>query len=72
MQSVSLKQEVLGLDLGCVHIAYDNGMVSKEEFCETNQQIIENEGWGGYRAIKVMWDGVPVDCSAYVDSEYLP
>ena len=55
-----------------LYIAYDNGMVSKEEFCETNQKIIENEGWDGYRAIRVMWDGVPVDCSAYVDPEYLP
>lgn len=55
-----------------LYIAYDNGMVSKREFCKTNQRIIENEGWKGYRAIKVMWDGIPVDCSAHVGPEYLP
>ncbi|MCX2818636.1 hypothetical protein EGH25_04625 [Haladaptatus sp. F3-133] len=55
-----------------LYIAYDNGMVSKEEFCETNQAIIEMEGWDGYRAIGMMWKGVPIDCSAYVDPEYLP
>lgn len=37
-----------------LYIAYDNGMVSKEEFCETDQEIIEMEGWDGYRAIRVM------------------
>lgn len=55
-----------------LYIAHDNGLLSKKEFCEANQEIIENEGWTGYRAVKVMWDGIPVDCSAYVEPGYLP
>jgi len=55
-----------------LYIAYDNGLLSKKEFCEVNQEIIENEGWTGYRAVKVMWEGIPVDCSAYVEPDYLP
>jgi hypothetical protein len=55
-----------------LYIAYDNGLLSKKEFCEACRDITENEGWTGYRAVKVMWDGIPVDCSAYVESDYLP
>ena len=55
-----------------LYIVYDNGMISKKEFCEACRDIIENEGWTGYRAVKVMWDGIPVDCSEFVETEYLP
>jgi hypothetical protein len=55
-----------------LYIVYDNGMLSKKEFCEACRDIIKNEGWTGYRVVKVMWDGIPVDCSAYVEPDYLP
>lgn len=55
-----------------LYITYDNDLMSKHEFCEANEEIIENEGWTGYRAVEVMWTGIPVDCSEHVDPEHLP
>ncbi|XGI82762.1 hypothetical protein ACEU6E_05610 [Halorutilales archaeon Cl-col2-1] len=53
-----------------IYILYDNGIISKKEFCEATQEMVESEGWTGYKSIIVVWEGIPVDCSGFVDSEY--
>lgn len=54
------------------YILYDGGVVSKSEFCEASAEMIESEGWIGYRAVQAVWEGVPVDCSKFVSDDLLP
>lgn len=52
-------------------ILVDNGIISREQFCEQTQDIMVREDWTSYSAIKRMWDEIPVDCKGYVDKRYL-
>lgn len=54
------------------YILYDGGVVSKSAFCETSAEMIETEGWDGYRAVQAVWEGIPVDCSKFVADDLLP
>jgi rRNA-processing protein FCF1 len=54
------------------YILLDNGIVSRTEFCEACAEMLRNEGWTGYMAVKSAWEGIPVDCSDVIDDELLP
>jgi len=54
------------------YILYDNDIISKAEFCETTGALLTAEGWTGYQAVQAAWSGIPVDCSAFVDTDLLP
>lgn len=53
-------------------ILYDNDLISRTEFCEACAELLENEGWTGYRAVNAAWEGIPVDCSDVIDPDLLP
>ena len=48
-------------------VLYQNSLITKKEFCEETGQIIKEEDWTSYSAIKRMWEHIPVDCSEYLD-----
>ena len=52
-----------------LYILHDNDIVSREEFCECCAEMLRNEGWTGYMAVKSAWKGIPVDCSDVIDDE---
>lgn len=54
------------------YILLDNDLIDERQFCETTEEMLLNEGWTGYQAVQAAWGGIPVDCSAYVDSGVLP
>lgn len=53
-------------------LLYDHGMIEREKFCEACGEMLENEGWTGYRAVKTAWESIPVDCSGVLDDDLLP
>jgi hypothetical protein len=55
-----------------LYILLDNGIISKDEFCETTGGMIRTEGWTGYEVIKSAWASIPVDCSNFLKDEILP
>jgi rRNA-processing protein FCF1 len=52
-----------------LYILLDNGIVSREEFCECCAKMLSDEGWTGYMAVKSAWRGIPVDCSDVIDDD---
>lgn len=54
------------------YILYDNDLISRGEFCDACADLLESEGWTGYRAVNAAWEGIPVDCSDVIDSALLP
>jgi rRNA-processing protein FCF1 len=52
-----------------LYILLDNDLVSREEFCECCAEMLRNEGWTGYMAVKSAWKGIPVDCSDVIDDD---
>jgi len=55
-----------------LYVLLDNDIVLRTEFCEACAEMLRNEGWTGYMAVKSAWKGIPVDCSDVVDDELLP
>jgi len=53
-------------------VLFDNGLISKAEFCGATGQMIRTEGWTGYEVVKNAWASIPVDCSGYLDEDVLP
>jgi predicted nucleic acid-binding protein len=54
------------------YLLYDRGVITREEFCEACGEMLNNEGWTGYKAVKAAWEEIPVDCSDVLDDELLP
>lgn len=54
------------------YLLYDNDLLSRRAFCEACAALLESEGWTGYHAVTAAWEGIPVDCSDSIDSEFLP
>lgn len=67
-----------GLDIRVIaptylfYILYDNDVISKRSFCEACADMLRNEGWTGYQAVKAAWEGIPLDCTEIVDADLLP
>lgn len=55
-----------------LYLLVDHGVVTREQFCGACGQMLENEGWTGYRAVKTAWEAIPIDCSDVLDSDLLP
>lgn len=72
----SLERE--GIDVPVVaptfllYLLLENDLVSLEAFCLACAEMLENEGWTGYRAVKIAWESIPVDCRDFVDTRLLP
>jgi hypothetical protein len=54
------------------YILYDNELISRREFCQACGDMLEQEGWTGYTAVKAAWKGIPIDCSDVLDDHLLP
>jgi len=76
----SIRREIQNRDLDAsvvpptflFYILYDNGLISRTEFCEACADVLESEGWTGYHAVDAAWEGIPVDCLDVIDSDLLP
>jgi hypothetical protein len=55
-----------------LYVLFDNGLISKAEFCEATGEMIRTEGWTGYEVVKNAWASIPVDCSEFLDVDILP
>jgi hypothetical protein len=55
-----------------LYVLFDNGIISKAEFCGATGQMIRTEGWTGYEVVKNAWASIPVDCSKFLDDDILP
>lgn len=53
-------------------VLYETDHISKREFCTACADLLRNEGWTGYQAVKAAWEGIPIDCSEHIDEELLP
>lgn len=53
-------------------LLYDRELIDRETFCFACGELLENEGWTGYRAVKTAWEEIPVDCSDVLDDDLLP
>lgn len=54
------------------YLLKDNGVIDRQQFCTACGEMIENEGWTGYQAVKAAWEGIPIDCSDCLDDRLLP
>lgn len=54
------------------YLLKDKGIINRQEFCEACGEMIDNEGWTGYKAAKAAWEGIPIDCSDCLDNRLLP
>lgn len=54
------------------YILHDNELISRREFCDACGELLEQEGWTGYTAVKAAWEGIPIDCSDVLDEQLLP
>ncbi len=54
------------------YVLLDNDVIDRTRFRRGCAEMLENEGWTGYMAVKAAWKGIPVDCSDVVDDELLP
>ncbi|WP_424016106.1 hypothetical protein ACOZ4N_00460 (plasmid) [Halorientalis pallida] len=54
------------------YILYDNELISRREICEACGELLEREGWTGYKAVKAAWEGIPIGCSDILDDHLLP
>lgn len=53
------------------YLLYSRDIITQEIFCETCGEMLRNEGWTGYRAVKTAWERIPVDCSDILNDELL-
>lgn len=76
--SIRRSLERAGLDKPIVAPTYlfylllDNDVVRREDFCTACGEMLENEGWTGYRAVKAAWEAIPVDCTDVIGDHLLP
>lgn len=54
-----------------LYLLYDEGVCTEAAFCRACGDILESEGWTGYKAVRAAWDAIPVDCSPYLDDDLL-
>jgi hypothetical protein len=54
-----------------LYLLYSRDIITRETFCETCGEMLRNEGWTGYRAVKTAWERIPVDCSDILNDEFL-
>lgn len=54
------------------YLLLDHGFVTHEQFCTACGEMLRNEGWTGYRAVKAAWEAIPVDCSDVLGDDLLP
>lgn len=54
------------------YLLYDNEIISRQAFCEACAELLDREGWTGYHAVTAAWEGIPVDCSDIISSEFRP
>ncbi|WP_233737990.1 hypothetical protein [Halocatena pleomorpha] len=54
------------------YLLYDTELIARKAFCEACAELLESEGWTGYHAVTAAWEGIPIDCSDIIDSEFLP
>lgn len=54
------------------YLLLDHDVVTHEQFCTACSEMLTNEGWTGYRAVKAAWESIPVDCSDILDADLLP
>lgn len=55
-----------------LYLTMKAGASSRKEFCEACENLLQGEGWTGYKAVQAAWEAIPVDCSDVVDDELLP
>lgn len=55
-----------------LYVLFDNELLNRQEFCEGCAEMMRSEGWTNVGAVHAMWEGIPVDCSGYVDESLLP
>ena len=55
-----------------LYVLYENGELTKAEFCQSCAGMMTGEGWTNTGAIHEMWRSIPVDCSEYVEDRLLP
>lgn len=55
-----------------LYVLYDNGELSKAEFCLGCSGMMKGEGWTNVGAVHEMWRLIPVDCSEHVADRLLP
>lgn len=55
-----------------LYVLYDTDAIDKQQFCEACESMMQAEGWTNISAVHAMWEGIPVDCSGYIDERYLP
>ncbi|MDB9281046.1 hypothetical protein PN416_15705 [Halorubrum ezzemoulense] len=49
-----------------LYLLLDDGGCTVAEFCQACGEILQGEGWTGYKAIQAAWEAIPVDCSQYL------
>ena len=55
-----------------LYVLFDNGELTKAEFCKGCGDMMKGEGWTNTGAIHEMWRSIPIDCSEYVEDRLLP
>lgn len=55
-----------------LYLLYETGTITRKAFCEACGEMLQSEGWTGYRAVKTAWEAIPVNCSDLLDDELLP
>lgn len=53
------------------YLLLDKGVVTRERFCNACGEMLRNEGWTGYRAVKSAWEAIPVDCTDVLGDDLL-
>lgn len=54
------------------YLLLDKDVVTREKFCDACGEMLRNEGWTGYRAVKSAWEATPVDCSDVIGDDLPP
>ena len=55
-----------------LYLTKRNGVSTRDAFCKACGEMLEGEGWTGYKAIQAAWEAIPVDCSDVLDDRLLP
>lgn len=55
-----------------LYVLFDNDVVTRAQFCSGCAELMKAEGWTNAGAVHAMWEGIPVDCSGYVEDRLLP
>lgn len=55
-----------------LYLLLDGDVIDRETFCTVCGEMLENEGWTGYKAVKIAWEQIPVSCDDVLDDDLLP